>query len=260
MSQEQADNVAGVILATNPNVLPTTPEQIIMRLADLANVGGDYAGFKEAACALHTEAQNLNGTSVEFKDWIKGSFRYLGQFLWPMLELTPEDWDDAGRSVFHANALRNMIKLWSETFDEKPKIQAEFFPHGQIAPALQDQGGFYVAIHPDQESRRGSLAELGQSANSSGGVAVAVPGNPNAFPLPDEICDEVRCHDVSLPSFAEAVRVAKIGGKIIATSSKEFAPEIKQICSVYAHTIVKQQNAQREDLYVLTCVKDPLAE
>jgi hypothetical protein len=219
MSSEAAQKGDGIVMASNPGVLPKTAEEIIMRAADLASVGGDYQGYKQVSLKLWQERQNLDGP-CEFKDWLKGGLRYLSRFMWPMLELTSEARDGNGRSVFHVNGLQNMITMWSETFaSENPEVVAEFFSSGKITPSRIAPGAFYVAIHPEQETRRGAVEELDKLAASNAGVAVAVPGEKSAFPLPDETCSKVICHDPSWESFQEALRVTKDGGAIILVSA-----------------------------------------
>jgi hypothetical protein len=219
MSPEAAQKGERIVMASNPGVLPQTPEEIIMRAADLASVGGDYQGYKQGSLKLWQERQNLDGP-CEYRDWLKGGLRYLSRFMWPMLELTSEARDGNGRSVFHVNGLRNMITMWSETFaSENPEVVAEFFSSGKITPSRIAPGAFYVAIHPEQETRRGAVEELDKLAASNAGVAVAVPGEKSAFPLPDETCSKVICHDPSWESFQEALRVTKDGGAIILVSA-----------------------------------------
>lgn len=148
-SEAAASKISDIVMATNPDVRPTTTEEIIMHAADLWNVGAKYAEFKEGSRALHREAEITKRSEIPFSSWIRGAFLYLERFMRPMLELTPEARDSGGRSVFHTNAVRNMATLWKETFGNQTEVTAEFFPKGQIHPKLDGAQPFYIAIHPD---------------------------------------------------------------------------------------------------------------
>jgi hypothetical protein len=214
-SEATASKISSIVMATNPETRPTTTEEIIMRAADLWNVGASYSEFKEGSLALHQEAQIAKRAEIPFSSWLRGAFLYLERFMWPMLELTPEARDSRGRSVFHSNAVRNMVTLWRETFGDTTEVVAEFFPKGEIAATVREPHSFFVGIHPNELSRQDSLGRLNKAALSVNGAALAVPGSRGAFPLPDGICSTVRCHDASLESLAEALRVTREGGTII---------------------------------------------
>lgn len=213
-SQSNAMKVHDIIMATNPDVRPSTPEEIIIRAADLWNIGSTFDEFKEGSLALHQEAQLAKQTEIPFGNWLRGAFMYLERFMWPMLELTPEARDSQGRSVFHTSATRNMATLWRETFGEHTPVTVEFFPSGKITPSLQNPREFYVAIHPEETRRKESLAELAGSALACEGAALAVPGARGAFPLPDEFCSRVICHDPCVESLREALRITRRGGTV----------------------------------------------
>jgi hypothetical protein len=214
-SEANASKVSGIVMATNPEIRPTTTEEIIMRAADLWNVGANYTEFKAGSLALHQEAQITKRAEIPFSSWLRGAFLYLGRFMWPMLELTPEARDDNGRSVFHTNAVRNMVTLWRETFGDTAEVVAEFVPSGEITAKLSEPQSFFIAIHPDEKARKDALELLNKAAISVNGAALAVPGSAGRFPLPDGMCSTVRCHDASLESLTEALRVTKEGGTII---------------------------------------------
>ena len=214
-SEEAAVKIKNIVMATNPEVLPVSPEEIIIRAADLWNIGSAFNEFREGSFALHEEAQLARRKEIPFANWMRGAFIYLERFMWPMLELTPESKDTQGRSVFHTNALRNMSTLWRDTFGEHTPISVEFFPSGSIRPSIEHPHEFYIAIHPDEQERKGSLARLAEDASACGGAAFAVPGATGAFPLPDEFCSRVVCHDTSLESLVEALRITSRGGTVV---------------------------------------------
>ena len=238
-SQHFAAKIHDIIMATNPDVTPSTPEEVIIRAADLSNIGSTYEEFKSASIALHQEAQLASRQEVPFAHWIRGSFLYLERFMWPMLELTPASRDDRGRSVFHTNAVRNMATLWRETFGERTPISVEFFPTGKVAPTPHDSKEFYIAIHPDEGRRKEALADLAGSALACNGTAFVVPGDQGAFPIPDEFCDKVICHDPSVESLGEALRITRRGGTVVLDLPDNVDPLLLEQAKIFETTIAR---------------------
>lgn len=238
-SQRVAAKVHDIIMATNPDVHPSTPEEVIIRAADLSNIGSTFTEFRSASLALHREAQLAKGQEVPFANWIRGSFLYLERFMWPMLELTPASKDDHGRSVFHTNAVRNMATLWRETFGEHTPISVEFFPTGKVVPTPHDSQEFYIAIHPDEGCRKEALAELAGSALASDGAAFVVPGAHGAFPIPDEFCDKVICHDPTVETLGEALRITRRGGTVVLDLPNNVDPRLLQQAQIFQTTIAR---------------------
>jgi hypothetical protein len=236
-SQSNAAKVHDIIMATNPDIHPETPEEIIIRAADLWNIGSTFDEFKEGSLALHQEAQLANRMEIPFGSWLRGAFLYLERFMWPMLELTPEAKDTQGRSVFHANAMRNMATLWRDTFGEHTPVTVEFFASGKITPSPQNPQEFYIAIHPQENRRKESLPELAGSALACNGAALAVPGARGAFPLPDEFCSRVICHDPCVESLREALRITRRGGTVILDLPDNTDPRLLEIAQAFQPTV-----------------------
>lgn len=249
--EASAVKISDIIMATNPDVRPTTTEGITIRAADIWNVGASYQEFKEGSLALHREAEIAKQSEVPFSHWIRGAFLYLERFMWPMLELTPNARDSDRRSVFHTNAVRNMVTLWRETFGEKTAVIADFFPAGQITPSLPEQGSFYIAIHPEEEARKESLGRLHQGALAASGSALAVPGDRGSFPLPSGICSTVRCRDASLESLLEALRITKEGGAIILDFPHDADPSILQASRAFPHEVVENSGESTRKLVLI---------
>ena len=236
-SEPVAAKTRDIVMATNPDVRPATPEEIIIRAADLWNIGSTFGDFKAASLALHEEAQLAKRGEILFAPWMRGSFLYLERFMWPMLELTPESKDEQGRSFFHTNAMRNMAMLWRETFGEHTPVTVEFFPSGKVTPSIHTPQEFYIAIHPNEERRKESLAALAESALACDGAAFVVPGAQGAFPLPDEFCSKVICHDPSVASLREALRITSRGGTVVLDLPDNVDPRLVQVAQSFESTI-----------------------
>ena len=229
-SPEAANTVSTIIMATHPDVRPRTTEEIIIRAADIWNIGSDYQGFVQASKALHQEAMNAKQTSIPFESFLQGSYGYLQKFVWPLLELTPEARDSEGRSVWHMNAMRNLTRQWTDTFGPEAPVIAEFFPEGAISPSrVTERHTFYIAMHPDEQSRKNSLEITRRAVAEQKGAAFVIPASPSAFSLPDELCTSIIVHDPSFSAVREALRVSKAGGSIILPMTRELDSRILEI-------------------------------
>ena len=229
-SQEAANTVSTIIMATHPDVRPRTTEEIIIRAADIWNIGSTYQGFVQASRALHQEAMNAKQTSIPFESFLQGSYGYLQKFLWPLLELTPEARDSEGRSVWHMNAMRNLTRQWTETFGPETPVIAEFFPEGEISSSrLTGRHTFYIAMHPDEQCRKDSLGTTKRAVADLKGAAFVIPASPSAFSLPDEVCTSVILRNPSLSAVREALRVSKAGGSIILPMTRELDSNILEV-------------------------------
>jgi hypothetical protein len=225
--------ISAIIMASHPDVRPTTPEEIIMRAADLANIGAHYAEFTEASQALHREACTKTGHEIPFRTWMHGAFLYLERFLWPMLELTPAARDEHGRSTWHTNAIRNLSTLWRASYGEGLAIVAEFFPEGAITPKMRSPSEFYIALHPDESARKASMEKLHAEAIATTGAAFAIPATRGAFPIPDETCSHVISHDASLESLRESLRVTGRGGLIVLCFTGDLDPRVIEVAKLF---------------------------
>ena len=215
-TEAAASRISNIVMATNPDVRPVTREEIIMRAADLWNIGSSYTEFREASHALHQEAINSARRDIPFTCWARGAFLHLQRFLWPMLELTPEAKDKVGRSTWHTNAARNLTSLWRETYGEDKPIVAEFFPRGEIRPRMTTP----------------------QEALIYNGAAFVLPASIGVFPIPNETCSTFISHDPSPESLHEALRVTRKGGTIIVDSPEDLDPRVLEIVQAFPCTTV----------------------
>jgi hypothetical protein len=241
-SEEAAAFVSNIVMATHPDVRPITPEQIIIRAADLWNVGGPHSEFMSANLALFKEMQLARGAEVPFEKWLQGSYQFLSQFLWPFLELTPEARDSAGRSVWHTQAMSNLSRTWRNTFRESARVVAEFSSSGTIASHGIEPHTLYIGLDPDEERRRATLCDVAAVANESKSVVFVIPGSKTGFSLPDELCDTVIVHEPNLDVVCEAIRVTADGGTIVAKFSDTLDVDVVAIARSLHNDVIDRRS------------------
>ena len=100
--------VEAAILATRRTTQPDTPEGMVVRAADLADLAAGYDTFAANAEALREEHERLSGARLSLAEWRESVDRllsdYLEERLWP-LELLD---DGSGQPGFHATAKANL--------------------------------------------------------------------------------------------------------------------------------------------------------
>ena len=235
---EAAARCARIVMATHPAVRPITPEEIIMRAADIGNIGASYAEFSASARALHREAELRGGAAIPFEKWIVGAYAYLRAFLVPMLELTALAKDAEGRSRWHIAALRNLIALWRESRPATgARVVAEVLDDGQAPSPPPDSGVCYIGLHSD-ENERGRAAKELSAKLAKGAMGFVVPGTAQALSLPDGSCDEVILHGWCAAEFAEARRVLAAKGSIhFRLLSMEIPRELTRECEQHRFVV-----------------------
>ncbi len=102
--------VEELILATNYEATPKTPEEKILRAADLSNLAGEYKMFLKNNNLLKKEYEYLNKVSLTKKQWKEKTRNTILYFLSQDIKLTPEHDNKKGKSIFHISALRNIKK------------------------------------------------------------------------------------------------------------------------------------------------------
>lgn len=224
-SEIEARRAESVVLATSPFYRPRTAEEIIARSCDLANVAGSYEEFSAATRKFHEENVLRSGRPTPFEQWLPRSFQYLGLFLWPMLELTPQAYDASGRSQWHTRALSNIIRTWRETYGDSRPVVVEILEAHQMGRRWSGSGdSLWIGIQKDERDRENFSARM---IKSDGGTQIVVPGAGALMPLPDRCADEVVLPNDSLEFRREAERVSRQGASV--------------------HTISRVQHVEKED-------------
>lgn len=211
-SEAEARRAEGIVLATSPHFRPRTPEEIVARTSDLANVAAGYESFSRATLKLHEENALRVGRVTPFEQWLPRSFQYLGLFLWPMLELTPQAYDSMGRSHWHTRALTNIIRMWRETYGGSRPVVVEVMEANQLKRRWNGAADvLWIGVQKDERDREDLSAAM---EASEGGTQIVVPGSGARMPLPDRCVDEILLSGDSEDLRREAERVAREGAQV----------------------------------------------
>lgn len=106
------DFIVGVedcIESTKHHSMPEedSPEQIVMRAADLRGLMADYDEFIENTEALRDEYETIHGEKRSYEKWFEDVLNVLDHYGAQKLELTPEGETEEGLSEFHAELGKN---------------------------------------------------------------------------------------------------------------------------------------------------------
>ncbi|MCB0354797.1 MAG: hypothetical protein KDD64_14780, partial [Bdellovibrionales bacterium] len=113
---EHARKVKEIILATHHQKEPQTPEEILIRAADLSNLAGDYKSFRATTHRLHEESRINGNAGISFQEFVVRSYRFLSFFTASQLELTDGARTSDGKSEWHENVFSNLQRLHAEAF------------------------------------------------------------------------------------------------------------------------------------------------
>lgn len=235
-----ADEVQGIIVATKHGVAPLTIEQKIIRAADLGNVGGDYAQFRENTTRLFEEAKYLNEVTDSLATWTPKCLNFLAEFVWPFIQLTPAALDERNVSAWHTKAMANVRELLLEV--QGPA--AEFKVIGAVGPAvsfLTHRGArpheLVVAFESEEQMRQRAFSQSRQLLPSlpPSSVVMFAPGSVRGMPLTPNYCDEFylgveRREDMQ--DLGEVKRVLKPGGTLTLDIPRRFGLDASAIATV----------------------------
>lgn len=217
--EDWARDVSNIILATNPNIPAETLEQKAIKAADLYKVGGPVEDFLTGSFRLHHERFQHTGEISSLKSSFKRSMNYLNLFLRTMVELTPAARDDRGRSIFHTQAIGNILSFAQVLRDKNDKliVVVENLIDPLPKETFQRESQiFYIGFSPDENIRESALKLVRSKIEEDGSLqyGFCIPGSPSAIPLPDAICDEVITTVHSDSALEESSRILKPGGML----------------------------------------------
>jgi hypothetical protein len=224
--EEHAVKVWHLIMATHVLVDPQTPEEVIIRAADLKNVGGDYALFRDSTKRLHREAGKLDeagallGHQISFELFVRRALRYLALYAWRFLQLTA----DAGKSQtsgWHYRAIRNMLQLFVEIHggDRDKVCVCVHIPKPGHTTIIDTRGiresEFFIGVVADDRTREEQLFKTHQLTEGVETPApiIFIPGDEHAARIPDGECDRLYLERAF--SISEVQRVLRPQGTVI---------------------------------------------
>lgn len=113
-SKLQISGIEACILATEAETIPKTPEQKILRAADLMELAKDYSTFLKNNKLLKKEYELISKKKVSLEEWKANTKKIVLFYLGQDIRLTPKHDNEQGISVFHFNALQNLKKYFEE--------------------------------------------------------------------------------------------------------------------------------------------------
>lgn len=229
--EEHARKVERIILATNFLVEPSGVEEMLMRAADLKNLGGSYSEFHGNTVKLWEEAKRLSGEEISFEDHVKRTLRFLPLYVWRFLRLTNDALNERGASAWHEKTLSNLIGIFSEINSGRDNIrvvaQVSLASCEPIILAKRLPGNtFFIAVDPESSALEEGLrcARIAHPVENGNGKdtfipaeipAYFVPGKVDSLPIADAICDEVYVPSTAALHVEELARVLKPNGDLV---------------------------------------------
>lgn len=236
---EFATKVKNIILSTDPRFIPSTPEEKIMRAADLGNLGQDFMNFAEATLQLYREAEYKRKSHLPWQDYLPLSYKFLQGFMWPMIELTPQAWDGAGRSMFHKQAMGNLLAWTQHVYPESQiRVHAHMLTRSDTLPHIaQSNPGspeFAIIMHHDEQRRHELLSHLRESMTKPAAprFGFVIPNRHDGISLPDESCNSVHLDVANPTALQEAARALKPGGTLFVPKQLSRELSLPQLSSL----------------------------
>lgn len=112
------DQVKQAILSTHCDVRCRTNEDRVVKAADLSGLADTYQVFLDNAMKLKLEYEHFNGGEISWQDWKDTAIARLQLFLEDNMELTDEEFDESGDSLFQQAVRKNV-----EQFQDEPENQ-----------------------------------------------------------------------------------------------------------------------------------------
>lgn len=216
LDEAEVRAVGQAIEASNHSVQPRSIEARILRAADLSTVAGPYEIFRKNTEALFAESL-ARGVGNPFPKFANGSLRYLALYMADLITLTPHSRDESGRSVWHTAAMRNIGRLFRETFPlaSIQLVVRETQIHNSGGELRNSESPRLIIEVVDEHLIVDPQHRLSMdSAYSGEDIKMKIPGSPKAFPLPDGFCDDVFVGYLGLEMIPELARVCRPRGVV----------------------------------------------
>lgn len=240
LPEELVDRVYGTILATHVSVVPQTPEQMLMRAADIANLGGPYDSFGANWERLLEEYPLMTGASISRKEFALKTASFLALYLWLRIELTPRYFNARGASAFHTDALCNITRkvgqecggtttiLAEVGCGQNPIVfEADYQDEQMVYIGVDTQLSFFPRTFPHIDAKRKTGCPIGP--------VFLIPGESANLPLHNQMVDRLIYRNAwALIDLFEIVRVLKRDGELIVVES--YSPDGSPVSDESART------------------------
>jgi hypothetical protein len=178
LPQDYIEDVVEAIAGTNPGNPLRHIEAKLLAAADIRGVGlGDYATFVSNTHKLHHEAQWKNARQIRWEDFVAGSIGYLGLFTARNIHVTPEYFDEDDRSVWHIGAVKNILKLTSDTW-------TNVFVEGEVIEDVTVAGVPDKTVRSIKLTITGDTPISGAEQNGPKVMTLGVPMENDSLSLP----------------------------------------------------------------------------
>jgi len=226
--EEHVEKVAGIIPATKIGKKVDTPEKMVLRAIDVANIGGPYGPFERNFFALHEEAQEFRGRRIPLEEFLGQACRILSRALSINIHLTPAFYNQWGSSAFHTNAFSNIYRISCRIQERRLRFVGEVGCGANptiLRSGAGDEPLFYVGIDPNEGALMDALFLSYSRAPMH--LSFFAPAYGNALPFNSNALHELRfvntmLHHPDSFSSKEVARVLKRGG--IATIAETYTP------------------------------------
>ena len=210
------EQVQRIIMATNPMTTPETPEEIIIRSADLSSLSGDFSHYREDFERLLVEYE-----ANDERQFFVGNLAVIARYFWPQLHLTPEYYDGS-TSSWHLKVASNIIENYRQIClknDSEPVVVVDLGTGANPIVHWQDMGESLVfGVEPQDDLRRFGVS-IGIHNRTGMLPELIAPGFATALPLPAGSVDRIVAANLVLHypeaiSALEISRVVRDGGKV----------------------------------------------
>ena len=239
-TEEHARHVERIILATHYLFDPRSTEEIIMRAADLKNVGGPFDQFLKKSQQLHREHLAMSNQGESFEVFAVRSIRFLALYAWRYLTLRPGQKLGTHSRYWHRNAVRNLIELFALVRGGRQKIRVVVQLGLEMGLSrLPRTDEFLLGIDGDSvalELQVNALRMLALS-KSTRSVALVVPGALSDLPLMDNSVDEL--------VIAEALPfdvVCELAARVLSDGGEALFPNPGEGSGTDPHRVSQQYN------------------
>jgi hypothetical protein len=153
-----------------------------LAFADTFLIGlGDDETFDANNHKLRTEAEWKNGIEIPWDQFVAGSIGYLGLFMVRNIHVTPEYYDEQQRSLWHIGAMRNILRLANETWQEV-HLAGQVVSLPTMGQDWRTEKNIRVVMTTDGQLKDGAISKPRKAV-------LGVPVEAEGLPVPDGIFD-----------------------------------------------------------------------